>query len=298
MDRRKFLVVAVGAVPLGLGLLPAASGGPAAQQSVVRIGLVGSMFRDTPEPLIQVMIRPLKSLLEGQTGVTGQVIPGADAETLGRQLKDDQVQLGIFHGFEFAWARLKNPGLKPLLIAVHERRFLTALLVVRKDCPAADPADLHGKVVALPRLSREHCRMFLERRCTRPGCTAKKSFAEVTAPADIEDALDAVVDGQAAAAIVDGVGMQGYAREKPGRARKLRTLRESEPFPCAVVAYQPGVLDEGLLERFRDGMIAAKASPRGRQLLDMCRISSFETVPADYEQMLNDIAKAYPPAAK
>jgi hypothetical protein len=54
-------------------------------------------------------------------------------------------------------------------------------------------------------------------------------------------------------------------------------------------------LPEGLLERFREGMIAAKDTTRGRQLLELCRITRFEAPPADYEHMLTEIAKAYPP---
>jgi ABC-type phosphate/phosphonate transport system substrate-binding protein len=264
----------------------------------VRIGLVSSLFRDTPEPMIQMMIQPFKSLLESQTGVTGQIVTGGDAEALGLQLKNDQVQLGVFHGFELAWARLKVPELKPLLIAVNEQRFLQAVLVVRKDSTVSSPADLRGKPIALPRLSREHCRLFLERRCARRCCKAEIASQEVTVPGDVEDSLDEVVDSQVAAAVVDALAFDGYAKLKPGRSAKLRTLQQSEQFPCAVVAYMPGVLPESLLEHFRDGMIAAKDTTRGRQLLELCRITRFEAIPVEYEHMLSEIAKAYPPVPK
>ncbi len=276
---------------------PPARGGSTSRVTTVRIGLVGSLFRDTPEPMVQMMVRPFKSLLEASTGVTGQVVAGGDAEALGRQIKDDQVQFGVFHGFEFAWARAKTPELKPLLIAVDQQRYLRALLVVRKDSPVASSADLQGKPIALPRLSREHCRLFLERRCERHGCKPDGCFQGVTATGDVDEALDAVVDGQTAAAIVDESALAAYGKLKPGRRNKLRTLQASEPFPCAVIAYVPGALPENLLDRFRDGMIGAKHNPKGRKLLELCRISRFEAVPGDYEQMLNDIARAYPPPA-
>jgi ABC transporter, phosphonate, periplasmic substrate-binding protein len=120
----------------------------------------------------------------------------------------------------------------------------------------------------------------------------------VTAPGDVEDALDAVVDQQVAGAIVDAAALEGYSKLKPGRSAKLRTLQQSEAFPCAVVAYLPGVLSDSLLERFRDGMIGARDTARGRQLLELCRITRFEAVPPEYDQMLTDIAKAYPPPAE
>jgi ABC-type phosphate/phosphonate transport system substrate-binding protein len=299
MVRYLFLASAGTALALALAITPtpAAPAGAAATSGTVRIGLVGTLFRDTPEPMVQMMIRPFKTLLESQTGVTGQIVASGDADTLGRQIKEDQVQLGVFHGVEFAWARAKFPELRPLLICVNEQRFLRALLVIRKDDPAASPADLYGKSIALPRLSREHCRLFLERRCAKGGCHVEKSFPELTAPTDVEDALDSVFEKQVSGAIVDAVALDGYAKRKPGRASKLRTLQQSEVFPCAVVAYNPGVLPDHLLERFRDGMIGARETVRGRQLLELCRITRFESVPPEYDQMLLDIAKAYPPPA-
>jgi ABC-type phosphate/phosphonate transport system substrate-binding protein len=286
--------IAFGLVAAPRGPVRAAGGSAPA---TVRVGLVGSLFRDTPEPLMQVMMRPFKTLLEAQTGVSGQIVAGGDAAHLGRQLKDDEVQLGVFHGFEFAWARQKTPGLKPLLLAVAEKDCCRACLVVRADSDAADVKDLRGKAVALPKLGREHCRLFLERRVAPPDAPTEKCFHPLTTPADAEEALDAVVNGDVQAAVVDGAALRAYGKLKPGCSARLKTLVRSEPFPSAVVAYFPGTLPDDLLERFRDGMIAARSSRRGQQLLEMCRIRAFESVPEDYEQTLTAIAKAYPPPA-
>ncbi len=72
-------------------------------------------------------------------------------------------------------------------------------------------------------------------------------------------------------------------------------MLQSEAFPCAVIAYYPGKLSQALLDRFREGMLSAKDSRQGRQMMQLCRISSFEDVPDDFDKMLDDIAKAYPP---
>jgi len=261
----------------------------------IYVGVIGSLCPDTPEPVMQAMLRPFKSLLETQTGLSGQLVIGRDAISLSRKLKDDSVQLAVFHGVEFAWARAKNPGLKPLLICVNQHHVLHAYLVVRKDLKASSPADLEGKTLALPQQSREHCRLFLERRCVRPGSDPRHFFASISNSADLEEALDDVVDGRVQAAVVDSCALAAYRRLKPGCADQLRTLVESEGFPPAVVAYQSGSLSEDMLQRFRDGLLAARSSRRGQQLLEMCRITGFEPVPEDYEQMLTDIAKAYPP---
>lgn len=261
----------------------------------IRIGLVSSLFRDTPESLIQLMTRPLKSLMESQTGMSGTLVAGGEARNLGRQLQDDKFQLAVFHGVEFAWVRQKHPDLKPLVIAVRDGKPMYACLVVARDSKATAVADLQGKSLALYRQCREHCRLFIERRCEACGKDCQHFFSKVTTPGDAEDALDDVVDGVVDAALVDGAALDRYKRVKADRFEKLKTAVRSEPFPNAVVAYKPGVLSDETLQRFRDGLITANQNPKGKQLLNMCRINCFEAVPTDYEETLLSIAKAYPP---
>lgn len=288
---------------LGLWLVLAAlssSGGRAADEtpSSLRIGLIASLFRDTSEPLMQVIMRPFKALLETQTGLSGQLVSGGDAVNLGQRLKEGQVHLGVFHGVEFAWARAKLPQLKPLVIAVNQQPFLRAHLIVRAEEKIASVADLKGQVVALPHMSREHCWLYLERRCVPPGEKPIKYFRRITTPRDANYAIDDVIDGAAQAAVIDDTDLAAYRKQYPEYFAKLKVLQQSESFPCAVIAYYPGTLSEELLERFRTGLLGAKSSRQGRGMMQMCRITSFEEVPADYEQMLTDIARAYPPASK
>ena len=285
------------AAALVVVLPPAGAGTRGTPNAPVQIGLVATLFRDAPPSLIQVLSRPLKALMESQTGLTGELVVAGDAFDLAQKLKDQRAQLGVFHGFEFAWARQKNPELRPLVIAVYQHRQLHAHLVVLKDGPISSWADLKGKVLALPYKSREHCHLYLERRCPGGGVDPHKFFAAITTPASAEDALADVVDGLAQAAIVDRVALDQYQEAKPARANKLRLLYQSEAFPAAVVAYQPGVLDEATLRRFRDGLTSAHRTARGKELLNLCGITAFEEVPNDFEQQLVDIARAYPPRA-
>jgi ABC-type phosphate/phosphonate transport system substrate-binding protein len=244
---------------------------------------------------MQILLQPFKTLMEDQTGVQSVLVNGGDQNHLGQEIMEDRVQLGVFHGFEFSWARLKYPELKPLLIAVNQESYCRSLLVVRQDNPAVGIGELKGKVLTMPRLSCEHCRLYLERRCTPPGVPLEKHYSQVLTAGNVEEALDLVVDGKAAATLVDLMEFRCYMRSKPGRAAQLRKLLESEPFPCAVVAYNPTVLPKKLVTRFREGMIAAQETTKGQQMLMLCRITGFESVPAGYEQMLGHIAKAYPP---
>src|SRR5262249_12642922 len=109
------------------GLLPLVCG--QAQEigkasSPVEIGMIGSLFRDVPDGLLETMSKPFGTLMATQTGMIGHLQKVAKVNELGQQLVDQKLHLGIFHGFEFAWAREKFPQLKPLVIAVNEHKHL------------------------------------------------------------------------------------------------------------------------------------------------------------------------------
>lgn len=261
----------------------------------VRIGVVSSLFRDKPEPMVKLMLTPLRALMETQTGLSPQLAAAADAESLGKQLATKEAQLGVFHGFEFAWARQKHPDLKPLMVTVSYQRELRAYLVVAKDSKAACFADLKGKTVALPQGSKEHCHLFVERRNRDDKQQPAAPFARMAGAAHGEEALDDVVDGVVEAAVVDWLALDCFKKRKPGRFARLKTVQQSELFPAGVIAYLPGVLDEAALGRFRDGMLKAGETERGKQLLTYCQLVGFESVPKDYDRLLDEILKAYPP---
>jgi ABC-type phosphate/phosphonate transport system substrate-binding protein len=299
MHKPKWVYLLAAAFPAAVLLLVPVTRAAEGDARGIRIGLVRTLFRDTPASLVDVLSQPLKALMQSQTGMTGELSVAGDPFDLSKKLKENTVQLGVFHGFEFAWARQRNPGLKPLVVVISHHRQLHAHLVVRKDNLASSCADLKGKSVAIPQGSREHCHLYLQRRCPGAGTDPKKFFAEITTPSSSEEALDDVIDGTVQAAIVDRYALDQFQQDKPTRCNRLRVLSQSEMFPTGVVAYQEGALDEGTLRRFHDGMIGAAKTERGRELLKLSRITSFEDVPANYDQLLNDIAKAYPaPAGK
>ncbi len=138
----------------------------------VRMSLIRSMFKDTPDPLIQIMTDVFKAPVEEQTGLAAKVSVSGDPQTLALQLKEGKLQVGAFHGFEMAWVREKNPDLKPLMICVKQQSFVRAVVVVHQDSKASDAAALQGKTFALPQLARQHVRLFLQRRCVRSGVEA------------------------------------------------------------------------------------------------------------------------------
>jgi ABC-type phosphate/phosphonate transport system substrate-binding protein len=110
-----------------------------------------------------------------------------------------------------------------------------------------------------------------------------------------EASLDDLADGGVQAVVLDREALNCYKQRKPGRFGKLKELQKSEVFPDSVVVYRSGVFDQAALDHFREGLEKADSTALGRQLLLLWQMTAFQEVPADYERLLADIAKAYPP---
>lgn len=294
MQRRAFLGLC-GAGLAGLVNVPAQAFAPAGE--AVKVGLTASLFPGLSDTLLAAASRPFRTLLESSTGVSGQVVQGGDPRTLADKLKQDKVQLGVFQGVEFAWARVFNSKLQPLVICVNQKRTVQAYLIVAASSSFKVPADLRGQCLAIPADTKEHCHVFLERKCLPAACAAKKFFKKVIPSGDVEEALDDVVDGNIGAALVDGLAWSSYRQDKAGCAARLRVLLHSEAFPCGVIACQEGRFPEKQVRQFRTGLVRAKDTEKGKQLLRFLRLTAFETLPADYDRLLTAVAKTYPPPA-
>jgi hypothetical protein len=207
------------------------------------------------------------------------------------------MHLGVFEGYEFAWAQERRPGLKALAVAVNVRRYPVACVMVKQGGPLKGFAGLQGRSIYLPKEGPHHLRVFVEGRCRAAGKTAATFFAKITSQETVEDALDDVVDGAVAAAAVDHAALEAYQRRKPGRARKLRELTRSDPFPPPVVAYHGTALGEATRRRFLAGMLSAHRKEKGRTMLTYFRVTAFQAVPDDYARVLARSRKDYPAPA-
>lgn len=284
-------------IGLLLSLTQASSAAPE-EPKVVQIGVVKTVFSGIPKSLVKLISRPLKVLMKNQTGLEGEVQLVDSPEELGKKLRNNEIQLGVMHGFELGWARSTAPDLKPLVIAIRQHVRLKACLVVHKNSEVTTCTGLRGKKMGIPRKSREHCRLWLARRCVEACTSPNVFFASVSSPTHPETALDEVVSGSLDAAVVEKEALDTFREKKATRAAQLRLLDESEPFPAGVIVYHPGHLPEKTLERFRKGMLSADKTAKSRRLLKMTRITRFLDIPTDFEKMLSDIMKAYPPVVK
>jgi len=280
----------------GLALLTVAgSAHEADQQGLVRVGIVESLFRGIPQKTVDASAEPFQALMEKETGRKGKMIRISDALELAQKVSRDELELGVFYGYEYAWEKQKYPKLRPLAIAVNQEHRLYAYIIVRKDKGIRDVADLKGKSLAIADHTKEYCYLFLDRLLAKSGKDRKSYVAKTTHPANVEDALDDVVDAEVKAALVDGVGWDRYRERKPGRAAALKVLKQSPPFPPTVVAFHDGALDEATQRNFRSALLKAPDTADGRQVLTMWKLTGFERVPKDFEQQLEDILKVYPP---
>jgi ABC-type phosphate/phosphonate transport system substrate-binding protein len=261
----------------------------------IRIGVVQSLFRDVPDAMVGVAMKPFSLLMKAQTGVDSELAPPTDTEHLADLLAKDKVQFALFEGVEFAWARRKYPEFRTLVICVNEHQNRQAFLMVRQDSKISRFADLQGKELAIPRRSRTHCHLFVERLARECGKEPKEFFSKLIISSNVEAALDDLADGKLPAVVADREALNCYQHRKPGRFAKLKELQKSEIFPDTVVAYRPGVFDQALLNRFREGLEKADSTSIGRQLLVLWQMTALQKIPADYEKLLADIVKAYPP---
>ncbi len=294
-----FLILLPALVPrLSLGTSTAADEKKDNRPQVLRIGIMATFYRDQPEEIVKTTIGSLKELMLAQTGFDGEPIKVESYEKLGEELAKNNQQLGVFYGHEFAWARKKHAKLRPLVIAVNQAQHLRAYLIIRNDANLSVLEDFQGKSLAIPFHTPEPCYVFLESKCRAAGRKAEQLFTKIVRPANVEVALDDVVDGTVDACLVEEVARNAYQRRKPGRFAKLKEAQKSEVFPAAVVAFRPEYWDKADLEIIKGSLLKAQQNPEGRQLLTLWKLTGFEQVPYDYEKALAKVLKAYPPRNK
>jgi ABC-type phosphate/phosphonate transport system substrate-binding protein len=260
----------------------------------LNIEVVQSLFRDVPQGMVKVLGRPLRELIQKRTGLTGDLTTVPDALTLADRLKTNQCQLGVFHGFEFAWAKERNADLIPLVVTVYPTGHPQACVVVRNDSPATSLGQL--KNITVPKGTKAHCLAYLDKQRAKlaEGVAAPNGKGHLTA----EEALDGVVSAQCEAALVDISALAGYQKLQPGAYKRLRILCESDKFPQNVIAYSKGSLTDAEADQLRDVLTGAHKTPTGKPLMMLWSITRFADVPADYQAQLDKSAKAYPVPAK
>lgn len=277
------------------GSIAAALAQPPAAQ-VLRVGTTPDISLGAGRGKEQGALDSLKQFIRDETGLDNEIVKTKSWEDLAGQMANKQLPVGVFQGYEFAWASGKYSQIQPLALAVNGSPYVTAYVVARKDNQAATFAQLQGQSFAEPPESRGFPWFFVERQCQALGKSPATFFSKITTPANVEDALDDVVDGVVQGTAVDRAGLEAFRRRKPARFAQLKEVLHSPPAPPPVVAYAEGALDKNTLDRFRTGLLRANQQERGRTLLTVFHLTGFEPPPADFAKVLAQTRAAYPPA--
>ena len=284
---RRLVFAAVALAVLGTPAAPAAD--PSGE---LKIGMLSGMFRDQQPKVVELLGKQFRDLMAKHVGYSGDVQVMDDPFALCEKLKENKVQLGVFHGFEFAWAQQKHDDLVPLIVTCPPGGCVQAVIVVKDDSAATAVADLKASEVLVPRGAKAHTLLFLEKsRDGLPADTAKPVAKPTQTP---EEVLNAVVSGEAKAALVDWCALDGYKVLHPAAFKALRVLVKSEQFPPAVVCYRKGTLTDAQVTQIREGMTASCKTPTGKMLMTLWNLKGFEAPPKSYQTSLDDILKAYP----
>lgn len=268
--------------------------GQQAQVQILDIGTSGTLAGEKAEKE-KAALQTLQSFIKEETGLANNINRQKDWRELGEKMSKKELQIGVFQGYEFAWAQEKFPTLKPLALAVNVRLYPVVHVVAKADSSASNFLGLKGKTLSLPGTGQRYLRLFVERQSEAAGSNANAFFAKIALADNVENAVDDVVDGKADAAVADRASLDTYKRLKPFRFDRLKQVAQSEPFPPTVIAYADKAIDPQTLKKFRDGLVNAKNKERGRALLTTFRLTGFDPVPEDFEKRLVEARKTYPP---
>lgn len=279
-------------------LFGTASSGEAGKVEVLRIGGTVGLTGEKQNKKEVEARDTLKTFIKEETGLANEILPPTDWRQLGDKLAKGELHLGVFQGYEFAWAQEKYPELKPLALAVNVYRYPVGYVIALRTNQAKDFAGLAGQSLSIPTTGPPFLRLYVERQAQAAGKKLNAFFSKVASPDNIEDAIDDVVEGMVQATVIDRAALEAYKRRKPGRFKELKEVAHSQPFPPPLVAYYGKILDEAKRTRFRDGLVGANKKEKGDTMLTLFHLTAFEAVPDDLPKVLAETRENYPPPTK
>lgn len=272
--------------------------GQQAKVDVLRIGSSGSLTTEKPGKQEKSALETLRTFIKEETGLENEIVDQKNWIELLNKMAKGKLHLGVFQGYEFAWAQGKHPNLKPLALAINVYRYPVAYVVTQRDSKAKKFADLQGQTLSIPAASPRFLRMFLEHLCQAENKKLDKFFSKITSPDNVEDALDDVVDGVTQATVVDRAALEAFKQRKPARFKKLKEVAHSQPMPPPVIAYYDNFLDEATRDRFKLGLLGANKKEKGETMLTLFHLTGFELPPSDFGKVLALTRKTYSPPTK
>jgi hypothetical protein len=299
MTCRKLVGLALVCAAFGFAPSQPAAFAQPTKDGPIKVGMVKYFFNDLEPAFIAIGNDMFKDVMKACTGLDGESNSHGDAFETARKIDSNELQLGVFHGHEFAWIQKKHPKLLPMAVVMNKYQEVRVYVVVHKDSPSTNLASLRGKSFSLPMLTKQHCVVEMTRHFTDNGQPdAKGFFGSLVRSKNPIMALDEVASKKVDAVIVDTVSLEFYKQENGPRFEKnLRVLHQSEPFPPPVIVYKEGNLSAATLGTMRDGLLRAHTNRKCDELLAMWQIRGFEQIPSNYQELLGNSVKSYVPPA-
>jgi ABC-type phosphate/phosphonate transport system substrate-binding protein len=290
LAKHKFIRVVLVGVALGL---PSAL---AARQKVdvLRVGTSGALTTEKQNDKEKAALVSLKGFIKEVTGYNNEITRETDWKELTDKLTSGERHIGVYQGYEFAWATKDHPDLKPLALAVNLHRYPTVHVLTNKENPATGFGDLKGQALVLPDNGQPFLRMFAQREARAQGKALGDFFAKITTLASVEDCIDDVVDGTVQVAIIDLAALEAYSQRKPGRFKKLKEVAKSPPLPPLVIAYFGSTLDDAEVKNLQDQLMKAGKTEKGKTMLNLFHMTDFATAGDDFEAVLAETRKQFP----
>jgi ABC-type phosphate/phosphonate transport system substrate-binding protein len=268
---------------------------PASAQTV-SIGIPPSLVQDMSVGQLKFFNNEFPAMVKEFTGIDAKLVTRDSIDAVGKRLVDGADQFAVLQGVEYGWLKAKHPEIQPVLVGIYHLTQPRAVLLTKKDAAATSFADLKGKSVAILKAGKEYIQLFAAKGA---GGDPKQFFGKIVETSNAETALDDILLGKVAAAIVDQASLDNYKDVNPGRFARLNASVQSEPFPPMGLFCVPSKVSADIVEKLRTGMLKANKSSRSRDAMATFKITSFEQVPAEYATWVADIVKAYPePKAK
>ncbi len=278
---------------MGFGFAnPSVSWGQGKQQ-LVRIGIMDTMFADFPEATQKDLLRMTASMFQMMASLACACVHVKSPMELAEQLQAGKMDLAVFAGYEFAWVEKQHNKIKPLVLAMTVYENPVAYLVVNKESTISKFSQLAGKKVALPKRSRPHSRLYLEREAKKVEGSGQTAI-QIVRPKNVERGLDDILRGKVAGTVVDRASFANYKLVKPGCHRRLKVVKISPKFPSTLIVYRNGAMTPQQLVDFRAWLLRAHTNRESKSMLDSLRLTQFRPIPKNYPQVLEAIRKTYP----
>jgi ABC-type phosphate/phosphonate transport system substrate-binding protein len=252
----------------------------------LRLGVAETVARGMSPGLLNIVMRPFKSYLEGEVGKKGEITQVAAPLELAKLLHEEKIEIGVFFGHEFARAKVVYPRLQPIVVCVGRPKSTNVVLLVNRSKRIREIAGLEGKIVAMPIPNKAYCTAYFEH--------LKINVKDIHKPLDSEEALDSLSENRVEGVVIEEAQWEDYQTTSPSRANNLKVLQTSESFPPGVIATYEGRMSDSELKKFREALIRANGSTKGKGVLTTMQVSSFQIPVANFDDILAQNVKTYP----